>query len=192
MTAMTTRSIQRPFRIALRGLLVTLVGALLTIMIIQIVLRYGFNASLLWAEEVCRYMLIWLAFLAVPLAFERGEVASLTFLSARLPRVPALVLACVTTGLSLLLCLLLVWYGWRFAEMAGRAAIPALRFILEDLFGDNAPPTPGTFWVYVALPIGMGLLALRFAGDLVLCARAIPGGQTLDQVLDRARVEMAE
>lgn len=192
MTAMTSQSIQRPFRIAMRGLLVTLVGALLTIMIIQIVLRYGFNASLLWAEEVCRYLLIWLAFLAVPLAFERGEVASLTFVSAHLPRVPALILACVTTALSLLLCLLLVWYGWRFAEMAGRAAIPALRFILEDLFGENAPKTPGTFWVYVALPIGMGLLSLRFLGDLVLCLRAIGSGETLDEVLDRAQVELAE
>ncbi|MAC77767.1 MAG: hypothetical protein CML66_06855 [Rhodobacteraceae bacterium] len=192
MTAMTSQSLQRPFRLGLRWLLVTLVGALLTIMIIQIVLRYGYNASLLWAEEVCRYLLIWLAFLAVPLAFERGEVASLTFVSAHLSRVPALILACVTTVLSLCLCLLLVHYGWRFAEMAGRAPIPALRFILEDIFGDNPPPTPGTFWVYVALPVGMGLLSLRFLGDLVLCLRAIRSGETLEQVLDRAQVELAE
>ncbi|KAA2317287.1 TRAP transporter small permease subunit [Pseudooceanicola sediminis] len=192
MSAMTFSSLQRPFRRALRGLLVTIVGALLVIMIVQIVLRYGFSASLLWAEEVCRYLLIWLAFLAVPLAFERGEVASLTFLSVRMARVPALVLASVTALLSLILCLLLVYYGWRFADMAGRATIPAIRFILEDLFGANAPEAPGTFWVYVALPVGMGLLALRLIGDLVLCLRAISSGDTLGDILMRTETELAE
>ena len=189
---MTHMSIQRPFRMALRWLLVTLVGALLTLMIVQVVLRYGFNASLLWAEEMCRYMLIWLSFLAAVLAFERGEVASLTFLANALPRVPALLLAALCAALSMGLCLLLVWYGWLYAERAGRAGIPAMRFILEDIFGENAPQAPGTFWVYIALPVGMGLLALRLLGDLVLCLAAIPRGETLGQVLERGQEGLVE
>lgn len=192
MTSLSIQSLQRPFRTALRWLLVTLVGTLLTIMIVQIILRYGFSASLLWAEEVCRYLLIWLAFLAVPLAFERGEVASLTFLSARLSRVPALLLASLAALLSLTLCLVLVYFGWRYATLAGRATIPALRFILEDLFGENAPQAPGTFWVYVALPVGMALLALRLLGDLVLCLLALGRGESLGSVLQRTETELAE
>lgn len=181
---MSVLSIQRPFRLALRWLLVTLIGALLTLMIVQVVMRYGFNASLLWAEEICRYMLIWLSFLAAVLAYERGEVASLTFLSQRLPRVPALLLAAFCAALSMSLCLLLARYGWIYADRAGGAAIPAFRFILEDIFSADASNAPGTFWVYVALPVGMALLAARLLADTMNCLIAIRSGQSLSDILE--------
>lgn len=184
--------IQRPIRAVLSGMLVTLIAALLLLMTAQIVLRYGFNSSLLWAEEMCRYMLIWLAFLGMALSYERGEVAALTFVSGALSRVPALVLGIVCSVLSLGLCLLLVWYGLKFAGLAGGSQIPAMRFILEDLFGANAPQAPGIYWVYVALPVGMGLLALRLLADTVLCIRALSTGETLTQVLRRSGMEVVE
>ena len=33
------------------------------VMMIQIIMRYVFNSSLTWAEELCRYSFIWIAFL---------------------------------------------------------------------------------------------------------------------------------
>lgn len=176
---------QNAFRSTLRGMLIGIVGALLVLMTTQIVMRYGFNSSLLWAEEMCRYMLIWLAFLGVVMSYERGEVAALTFVSNALPRRGALVLGMFTTVLSLGMCLLLVWYGWRFANIAGGSQVPAMRFILSDIFGDNAPEAPKIFWVYIALPVGVGLLALRLAGDIALCVRAWGTGETLAEALTR-------
>lgn len=176
---------QDVFRSALKGLLIALIGGLLILMTTQIVMRYGFNSSLLWAEEMCRYMLIWLAFLGVVMSYERGEVAALTFLSNALPRRGALVLAMFTTGLSLTLCLLLVWYGWRFANLAGGSQVPALRFILGDIFGDKAPQAPRIFWVYFALPLGMAMVALRLVADIYLCARAWATRDTLASALMR-------
>ena len=171
---MTITSLQRPFRLGLRWLLIALVGTLLAVMTTQIVLRYGFNGSLLWAEEMCRYMLIWMAFLAVVLAFERGEIAALGLMGSLLPRVPALILGIACAAISLVLCLLLAWYGWSYAERAGRSA------------------TPGRFWVYVALPIGMVLLSLRLIADIVLCVRAIGTGATLHDTLGRDATEVVE
>lgn len=179
------RSVLSLLRQTIRWLLIALVAALLVLMTTQIVMRYGFNSSLLWAEEMCRYMLIWLAFLGIILAYERGEVAALGFFSLALPRVPALVLAALCTLASLGFCLLLVWFGWKFADMAGTSKIPAVRFILQDIFGANAPEAPEIFWVYVALPVGMALVSLRLAGDLVLCIGAIATGKTLAEALAR-------
>ncbi|MEQ9260852.1 MAG: TRAP transporter small permease subunit [Roseovarius sp.] len=192
MATLTAETIQRPFRAVLRGLLIALVGTLLAIMTAQIVLRYGFNESLLWAEEMCRYMLIWISFLAVVLAFERGEIAAIGFLGAALPRVPALLLAILCAALSLALCLLLIRFGWLYADRAGRASIPALGFLLESLYGADAPKAPGRFWVYVALPFGMGLLALRLAGDIVLCASAIVTGRSVADIYARQDGEAVE
>lgn len=185
-------TIQRPIRAILSGMLVTLIGALLILMTAQIVFRYGFNSSLLWAEEMCRYMLIWLAFLGMAMSYERGEVAALTFVSGALGRGPALVLAIFCSLLSFAFCALLVWYGLKFAGLAGGSQIPAMRFILEDLFGANAPEAPGIYWVYVALPVGMALLALRLAADVVLFIRALATGETLTEVLGRTQTGVVE
>ncbi len=176
---------QSALRTTLRVMLIGVVSALLVLMTAQIVMRYGFNSSLLWAEEMCRYMLIWLAFLGVAMSYERGEVAALTFVSNGLPQRGALVLAMFTTFLSMIMCLLLIWYGWRFANIAGGSQVPAMRFILTDIFGENAPEAPRIFWIYIALPVGFGLLALRLLADIVLCAKALGTGETLEQALLR-------
>jgi TRAP-type C4-dicarboxylate transport system permease small subunit len=192
MTLQSATSVQRPLRIALRWLLVSLVAALLTVMTVQIVMRYGFNSSLLWAEEMCRYMLIWLTFLAVVLAFERGEIAAIGFLASALPRVPALLVTIFGISLSLLLCILLAWYGWIYAERAGQSSIPAVGFILESIFGSPGPAAPGRFWVYVSLPLGMALVALRLVADLVICIRAIGAGQSVEDIFERDMLEVME
>lgn len=172
-------------RAAIGGALVAIVAALLALMTAQIVLRYGFNASLLWVEEICRYLLIWLTFLAAVFALERGEVAALSLLGEMLPPRPALALALVATLASAGLCLLLVRYGWIFAERAGSAPIPAFGFLFGDLFGPAAPAAPTTFWVYVALPVGAGLMALRLIADAALLARALPAGLRPEAALGR-------
>ncbi|MAY61905.1 MAG: hypothetical protein CML29_06815 [Rhizobiales bacterium] len=189
---MKLKSLELFLRQALRATLIAIVAALLALMTVQIVLRYGFNSSLLWAEEACRYLLIWLSFLAVVLALERGEVASLSFLGASLPRVPALLVAALAALASAILCLLLARYGWTYAELAGREPIPALRFLLEDLFGASAPTAPRTFWVYVAIPAGMALLAVRLIANTVLYLRAIPAGTEVFDVLEQHPENMVE
>ena len=192
MAMLSPDTLQRPFRVTLWWFLVTLVGSLMALMTLQVVLRYGFNASLLWAEELCRYMLIWMAFLGVVFAYERGEIAAIGFLASILPRVPALLLTLFGLSFSILLCALLGWFGWVYATRAGSSQIPAIGFILESLFGDNAPPTPGRFWVYIALPVGMGLLGLRLFGDAVLCVQAFAKGQSVEDVFDRDPTELSE
>lgn len=172
-------------RAGLGGAMVAIVAALLALMTAQIVLRYGFNASLLWVEEVCRYLLIWLTFIAAVFALERGEVAALSLLGEMLPPRPALVVAILATLASAAFCLLLARYGWIFAERAGGAPIPAFGFLFADLFGPAAPAAPTTFWVYVALPFGAGLMALRLIADAVLLARALPAGLRPEAALAR-------
>ena len=153
-------------RQALSASVALLVAALLVIMVLQIVARYGFNASLIWAEEICRYLLIWASFLAAFAAYERGEIAAVTLFQDRLPRAAGLLCAALCNLLGLVFVVTLAWYGLRYAERIGSQPIPALGFLLTDLFGPQAV-APSMFWVYLALPVGMGLLGIRLAVDLV-------------------------
>ena len=179
---MTLSAFHHAFRRGLRALLVALMALLLTVMVAQVIMRYGLNSSLLWSEELCRYLLIWTSFLAMIFAYERGEIAALSILANALPRVPALMLAILGGLLSTAMCVALAWYGYIYADLAGSQPIPALSFILEDLFGDDAPQAPRVFWVYFALPLGMSLLALRIIADIMLYARAWMNGQSLQDL----------
>lgn len=164
---MAFAGLRSAYHTAMKAFLVVLIAVLLTVMGLQIVMRYSFNASLIWAEEVCRYLLIWVSLIAGVFAYERGELAAMTLLRDSLPRRPALALAILANLVSAALCLVLVRYGLRFAEMVGSQPIPAFRFLFEDTFGWSAASVPQVYWVYAALPIGMALLAIRLLVDVV-------------------------
>lgn len=145
--------------------LVAMLAILLAVMSLQIVLRYGFASSLIWAEETCRYLLVWVSFLGAALAHERGELAAVPILRDALPRAAGLGLAILANLCGIALLVVLAWYGTIYAQRMGGAPIPAMGFLLPDLFGPEVP-IPRMVWVYAALPVGLGLLALRLAVDI--------------------------
>ena len=53
----------------IKALTVAMIATLLGLMIVEVVMRYVFLSSLIWAEEACRYLLIWSSFLAAVLAY---------------------------------------------------------------------------------------------------------------------------
>ncbi len=173
---MSPKTLHGIYQTTMKGLLVLLIAVLLAVMSLQIVMRYSFNASLIWAEEVCRYLLIWVSLVGCIFAYERGEIAAMTLLRDSLPRRAGLLLAIACNLAGAVLCGVLVWYGIRFAEMVGSQPIPALRFLFEDTFGWPPSTVPAVFWVYVALPLGMALLGVRLMIDVVHYAGLIRSG----------------
>lgn len=170
----------------LGNLVVALLVVLLLLMGTQIVLRYFFSSSLIWAEEVCRYLLVWVSFLAISIAYERGEIASVTMFRDTLSRKGALLLAIFANLAGVALLLTLIYYGVLYAQRLGRPPIPGLQFLISDLFGPGRA-APTMFWIYIALPVGLSLFALRLAIDVVHYARMIGTGESVEDL--RARAE---
>lgn len=168
--------LRHAFDLVLSSALIGMLMILLAIMTTQVVLRYGFSSSLIWAEEVSRYLLIWVSFLAAVQAYERGEIASVPMLRDALPRKAGLALAMFANACGVLLLIVLVRYGVIYAERLGGAPIPAMQFLLGDLFGPEFP-VPTVYWVYIALPIGLSMLGIRLAVDIILYARMIATGE---------------
>ena len=54
-------------------------AVIVIVMGVQVFYRYALNDSLIWAEEICRYLLMVMTFLLVGPAFERGEMVSVQF-----------------------------------------------------------------------------------------------------------------
>ncbi|WP_425095124.1 TRAP transporter small permease [Thalassovita sp. S70] len=135
------------------------------IMIAQVFARYVLGDSLIWAEELCRYLLIWQTFLVLGMAYTRGEFVALDFVPAQLPPRGKWLLSAVMAVPILLFLGLMAWHGYDFASNFDRQTIPALDFIWETLTG--APLGLSIRWVYVSVTVGLSLMALHVLADLI-------------------------
>jgi TRAP-type C4-dicarboxylate transport system permease small subunit len=134
--------------------------SMLVITSAQVFCRYVLSSPLIWAEEVCRYLLIWMCFLFAGAAFQRGEMAVIELVTAALPRrvralvmVPAYIITAGFLGV-------LVYYGWGYAQQNRDQAIVGVDFLWQSLTGRDSGMSMA--WVYLAVPVGCGILALHF------------------------------
>ena len=144
-------------------------GLIVVIMLAQVFYRYILGDSLIWAEELCRYLLIWQTFLVLGLAFSRGEFVALDFIPVLLnPRWQWILRAVMAVPILLFLAAM-AWYGWDFASRFHRQTIPALDFIWTALTGEALGLS--IFYVYVSVTVGMVLLSLHVVAALVISFR---------------------
>jgi TRAP-type C4-dicarboxylate transport system permease small subunit len=139
--------------------------AIVVIMIVQVIARYVFNASLIWAEELCRYILIWQSFLLIGVAYQQGELIVLDLISGRLSPVASLLLRLIVALPVCYFLYLMVQHGIVHAGRFKAQTIPAIDFIWTSLVGK--PAHLPVFWVYVSVPIGCAILLLHIAAGLV-------------------------
>ncbi|MBD0415085.1 TRAP transporter small permease [Oryzicola mucosus] len=153
---------------------------IVVIMIVQVAARYLFNASLIWAEELCRYILIWQTFLLIGFAYHQGELVALDMLGKRVnPYVKLLIRFIVSAPVCVFLYFIIV-SGWNNAVRFTGQSIPAVDFIWTSLTG--APAGLPVFWVYVAVPVGCSVLLIHFVVRFALDAYRVATGQdTHDQ-----------
>jgi TRAP-type C4-dicarboxylate transport system permease small subunit len=145
--------LERGFLFLNRSVCAALLAASCTLVFGNVVLRYGFGLSLAWAEEVSRYMMIWLSFLAAGLALREGAHIAVETLPDSLPRVLAIPLRAVAVLLVAGFVALMLWLGWEYAQFAMMQRTPVLRLPVG--------------YIYLAVPIGMGLMLVH----LLLVAR---------------------
>jgi TRAP-type C4-dicarboxylate transport system permease small subunit len=139
--------------------------AIVVIMIVQVFARYVLNASLIWAEELCRYILIWQSFLLIGIAYQQGELIVLDILTGKVsPRVRFLIRVLVALPVCYFLYLMVV-HGIVYAGRFKAQTIPAIDFIWMSLVGK--PAHVPIFWVYVSVPVGCAILLVHFVAGLV-------------------------
>lgn len=158
---------------AMRFLAGTSMIALVAIMVVQVVARYVFNASLIWAEELCRYILVWQTFLLIGLAYGRGEFVSVDIVTDLLTPRLRYALKLLTAVPMIAFLALLTAYGYVFAGRFAHQTVPAFDFIWTSITGREAGLT--VWWIYVSVPIGCALLILHILGSLIVEGRALFG-----------------
>lgn len=65
--------------------IVALMAVMIAVVSAQVLLRYVFNSSIDWADELSRLTFVWSVFLAIPLGIREGLHVGIELLTARLP-----------------------------------------------------------------------------------------------------------
>ncbi len=153
------------------GLIALLLAVMTLITFVQVVARYVFNYSFVWALELTTFLFAWLIFLGMAYGVRVGSHIGVDTLVKSLgPRA-----ARAAGGAAAFLCLVyavILFYGsWQYV-----AKMYEIGILAQDL------PIPQ--WVpRLALLVGFGLLILRFAEALF---RIATGRETRMQISDEA------
>jgi C4-dicarboxylate transporter DctQ subunit len=140
-----------PWYVHVEDVLGTLaLGTILIVMGAQIVLRYVFNDSLIWSEEVSRYLLITLVFLGAAAAVREREHIAIDLIDWLVP--PQILSAVKRLADALLAAYLLivVYHAFTVVKLFSSQPSSALQVPM-------AIP-------YAAIPIGFALTLWRLAG----------------------------
>lgn len=142
---------------------------IVVIMVAQVFARYVLGDSLIWAEELCRYLMIWQTFLVLGLAYSRGEFVTLDFVPDLLPARGRWLLRAIMAVPILGFLVAIAMYGANFASRFDNQTIPALDFIWEALWGK--PLGLSIRYVYISVTFGMALMALHVVAELITSFR---------------------
>lgn len=133
------------------GLIALLLGAMTVITFVQVVARYVFNYSFVWALELVTFLFAWLIFLGISYGVKVGAHIGVEALPQALPPKARRVVGAIAALLCMAYCVILFWGSWQYVEK-----MYVIGILAQDL------PIP--VWVpRVVLPLGFGLTFVRFA-----------------------------
>lgn len=132
-----------------RGLLALSLLAMVSLSVIQILLRNLAGTSWFWIDPFNRLLVLWLALLGALVATRSGEHIAIDALKHYLSGLPARVTERLATGFACFVCALMTWHAGRF---------------VHDEYLFDTPAFAGLpAWPFeLIMPVGFGLMALRF------------------------------
>ena len=132
-----------------RWALIALLAAMAVLVFGNVVSRYLLNFSLIWIEELTRYMMVWVGFLGSGLVLRLGAHIAVEALQDALPRRAAQVLrALIALALGVTFAAM-TWLGVRYALFAWGQETPAMNW--------------STGAIYLAIPVGSALMLVHLA-----------------------------
>jgi TRAP-type C4-dicarboxylate transport system permease small subunit len=122
----------------------------------QIICRMYFTA-LAWSEELARYLLVWSTFLGAGCVYKKLGHISVTLVQGLFPPAVRAAMQITVHVLCGAFFLMATYYGIKYMGLQGRQLSAAMRIPMS--------------WIYLAIPLGCGIMALHVLDFLLRMLR---------------------
>lgn len=137
-------------------LLVYLLIMIACIMMLQIIMRYVFKASLSWAEEFTRYCFVWSVFLSISYSIKKGSMLKIDAVTSLMPKKVQKVISLLVEIIVFVFLLTLLINSSGVIERLVKS-------------GQTSPAMElPMYYVYAATIVGFALGVIRSAQSIIL------------------------
>lgn len=148
--------------------------------IAQVFYRYVLNDALSWSEEVSLWMMVWITFLILPVAYHRGLNISMMFFRDRLNKSRfEYIIRCFFHAIIIVIAVVCFDQAWQMYKGGFRIELPALEITKA--------------WVYAIMPPAWLLLIIAAVGQFLRDLIGIISPETAQatEAAAEARIEEA-
>jgi len=159
--------------------LVAMFALMVAIIFIQVIMRYVFQNSLYWSEELGKFLFIWISWLGISIGEKRGEHIKITILTDKCSVKWQHILNIISEIIVIAICAVTVYYG--------------VMLVITQAGTNYAGIKISVAWGYLSVVVGCGLMILRSIGMCVTSLKGIKTGEALaDMIAAQNAVEGGE
>jgi len=144
-------------------ILVAMFAVMVAVIFIQVIMRYVFNNSLSWSEELGRFMFEWLTWIGMSIGAKKGQHIKITMLVDKFPFRLAQAANILSEIIVIVICGLTMIYGVELARMFAGALFTSMKISLA--------------WGYASVVVGCGLMIMRSIISAVRSIKALKDGE---------------
>ena len=142
------KGFDRVGRFAENATLVTLLTGMMTLAVGQIILRQFFNTGFIWADELIKLIVLWLAMVGSVAAARDNRHIRIDVLSHVLPATAIRYIRVVVDLLAAVVCVVIAWHAWRYLQ-------------LEIEFEDTVLVDTPAWYAHLIVPLAFALTGYR-------------------------------
>ena len=162
------------------GLVIVLMAAMTLVTFMQVVARYVFNYSFVWALELTGVLFAWLIFIGMSYGVRVGAHIGVDVVVKSLGPRAARAVGSLAAALCIVYALIVTYGGYQYVSKMHDVGI-----LMQDL--------PVQQWIpRVVIPLGFALLAFRFAQLLWRIATGQEAHMLMDEAKDALRLQEDE
>ncbi len=145
-------------------ILVTLFAVMVVTIFIQVIMRYVFNNSLSWSEELGRLIFEWLTWIGMSIGARMGQHIKITLLTDRFPFKIAQAANIFSEIVIIFICGLTILYGVEISRLFAGSRFTTLGISLA--------------WGYASVLVGCGLMVIRSLVSILRSVRSLLTGNS--------------
>ncbi len=135
------------------AVLIMMFMAMVAVIFLQVIMRFVFNNSLVWSEELGKFLFVWLSWIGISIGHRRKEHIKITLFVDKFPLRYRFLFEAITELVLILICAVTVYYS---VVMIGiQANVPYAGIKIS------------TSWGYLSLVLGCSMMLIRCVVSLI-------------------------